>query len=120
MKMMIGAAVCALMMLSAGAPALAQDADGDSYTFTITNSSESAIITFHLASESDSSWSEDLIPDTIIGAGESLEMEFAADADECRYATSVVMEDGTDYAAIVDYCDLTGIDISDDQGLTYY
>ena len=120
MKMMIGAAVCALMMLSAGAPAVAQDADGDSYTFTITNSSESAIITFHLASESDSSWSEDLIPDTVIGAGESLDMEFAADADECRYATSVVMEDGSEYAAIVDYCDLTGIDISDDQGLTYY
>ena len=70
MKTMIGAAVCALMMLSAGAPALAQDADGDSYTFTITNSSESSIITFHLASESDTSWSEDLIPDRIIEAGE--------------------------------------------------
>lgn len=119
MKMMIGAAVCALMMMSA-APTMAQDADGDSYTFTISNSSEMSIITFHLASESDSSWSEDLIPDRIIEAGDSVEMEFSADADECRYATSVVMEDGTEYAAIVDYCDLTGIDISDDQGLTYY
>ncbi len=120
MKTMIGAAVCALMMMSAGAPAVAQDADGDSYSFTISNSSEMAIITFHLASESDSSWSEDLIPDTVIGAGESLDMEFAADADECRYATSVVMEDGTEYAAIVDYCDLTGIDINDEQGISYY
>lgn len=116
-KLMTGAA-CALMMLAASAPASAQD--DDDYTFTLANSSDMAIITFHLVAKGDDSWSEDLIPDQIIASGDTLDLEFSPAEDECEYATAVTMEDGTVYADVIDYCGITGVEVDDQNGLTTY
>ncbi len=111
---MIGAAACALMMLAAGAPASAQDGDGDDYTFTLYNNSSSTIITFHLVSQYDSDWSEDLIPNDVIGSGDEMYMTFNPNEDECEYATAVTMDDGSVLADVINYCGIDGVAVDDD------
>lgn len=114
MKTMIGAAVCALMMLAASAPATAQDGDGDDYTFTLYNNSSSTIITFHLVSQYDDNWSEDLIPNDVIAPGDEMYMTFDPNEDECLYPTAVTMSDGTEFADVIDYCGIDGVAVDDD------
>lgn len=115
-KMMTGAA-CALMLLAAGA-ASAQ-IDDDDYTFTIANTSSMTIVTFHLVSQHDDSWSEDLIPDRVIAPGETVDMRFSPDEDECEYATAAVMDDGTEFAEVLDYCGISGVEVSDEEMTTF-
>ena len=114
MKKMIGAAVCALMMIAAGGTAMAQDGDQDDYTFTLYNNSSETIITFHLVAKGDDSWSEDLIPNNVIESGDELYMTFSPAEDECEYATAVTLSDGTEFADIIDYCGIDGVAVDDD------
>ncbi len=111
---MIGAAACALMMLAAGAPAMAQDGDGDDYTFTLYNNSSSTIITFHLVSQYDDDWSEDLIPSNVIEPGDEMYMTFNSNEDECEYPTAVTLDDGTEFAEVLNYCGIDGVAVDDD------
>jgi hypothetical protein len=114
MKKMIGAAVCALMMIAAGGSAMAQDGDGDDYTFTLYNNSSSTILTFHLVAKNDDSWSEDLIPNNVIESGDELYMTFNPNEDECYYATAVTLSDGSEFADVIDYCGIDGVAVDDD------
>lgn len=116
-KMMTGVACAALLLAAGGASA---HVDDDDYTFTLANSSDMAIITFHLVAKGDDSWSEDLIPNHVVASGETLDLEFSPAEDECEYATAVTMEDGTVYADVIDYCGITGVEVDDENGLTTY
>ena len=117
-KTMIGAAVCALMMLAC-APAMAQDGDEDDYTFTLYNNSSSTIVTFHLVAKNDDSWSEDLIPDDTIAPGDEMYLTFNPNEDECEYATAVTMSDGSVLADVIDYCGIDGVAVDDDEIRAY-
>ena len=114
MTKMFGAAVCALMMLAAGGSAMAQDGDADDYTFTLYNNSSATVITFHLVAKNDDSWSEDLIPNDVIAPGDEMYMTFSPQEDECEYATAVTLDDGSEFAAVIDYCGLDGVAVDDD------
>lgn len=114
MKTMIGAAVCALMMIAAGAPAMAQDGDGDDYTFTLYNNSSSTILTFKLVSQYDTEWSEDLIPSQVIAPGEEAYMTFDSNEEECEYPTAVTLDDGSEFEEVLNYCGIDGVAVDDD------
>lgn len=114
MKKMIGAAVCALMMIAAGGTAMAQDGDEDDYTFTLYNNSSATILTFHLVAKNDDSWSEDLIPNDVIQSGDEMYMTFDPNEDECYYATAVTLDDGTEFADVINYCGIDGVAVDDD------
>ena len=112
-KMLTGAA-CALMMLAAAGAASAQDGDEDDYTFTLFNNSSSTIITFHLVSQYDTEWSEDLIPNDVIAPGDEMYLTFNPNEDECLYPTAVVMDDGTELAEVLNFCGIDGVAVDDD------
>ncbi|ADK99702.1 hypothetical protein [Brevundimonas subvibrioides] len=114
MKKMIGAAVCALMMLAAGGSAMAQDGDEDDYTFTLYNNSSSTILTFKLVSQYDDDWSEDLIPTQVIAPGDEIYMTFNPNEDECEYPTAVTLSDGSEFADVLNYCGIDGVAVDDD------
>lgn len=118
MKSLNAALAAAVLLLGVSAPAMAsapvQDGDGDDYTFTLYNNSSSTVVTFHLIAQNDSDWSEDLIPSDVIAPGDELYMEFSPSEDECYYATSVTLDDGTELADVLNYCGIDGVAVDDD------
>jgi len=117
MKKMIGAAVAALTMLAASAPAMAQ-ADGDYFTFDLYNGSSYTILTFQTG-EPNGTYSQDWLPGRILASGDSVPMRFYDSDDACQYYVKVVFAEGGEFEQQFNFCELESVLVTDTGIETY-
>lgn len=104
-KMMIAAAV-ALSMAASAAYAAIQD-------FTIHNSTGQAILTLNVSPSDSNDWGPDILGVDILAAGESADISFDMDEEQCEWDIRVTYEDGGvgDWRGI-DLCSTTDINLT--------
>lgn len=111
LKSVIGAMAALMLLAGAASPAAAQD--DDDWTFSVVNLSDQAIVLLTMAYPG-GEMSDDLLPGQIIEGGESLDMEFPPEDQECDYWVYATLADGTEVSASLSLCGVQGIYVSDD------
>ncbi len=96
-------------ILFAASPALAEN-----LTFTLTNSSSSAVTGFYVSRTSTKSWEENLIDGSVLPSGKEIDVEIADGRSVCEYDVKATFEDGTkleDYN--INLCELGAYTVED-------
>ena len=81
--------------------------------FTITNHTGQTVMTLNVSPTSENSWGPDILGVDVLGNGESAEVSFDRDQDECVWDIRVTYEDGDtgDWRGI-NLCETTDVELT--------
>ena len=81
--------------------------------FTITNHTGQTVMTLNVSPTSENSWGPDILGVDVLGNGESAEISFDRDQDECVWDIRVTYEDGDtgDWRGI-NLCETTDVELT--------
>jgi hypothetical protein len=99
MKLVMGALILALGLLSASGPALAQGntttADAPQRWIDVYNDSEQEIYYVYMREETTTEWGPDLLGDATIPVGETHRVDPVDSSTRCKFSLEIEFQDGT-------------------------